>query len=244
MNLNTQQIDYLLGLFHKSHLSYMVESGRENEPTLTEMTMRALDLLEKNDNEGYVLLVEGGKIDYGHHANMARAALEETAEFHRTVEAVMARVDTKNTLVVVTSDHSHTMSIGGFPSRGADILGAENGWTLDQKPFFTINYANGKSYFDHFETTGGRKDPSTMDISKPLFVHPALVPLDSETHGGDDVAVFAIGPFSHLFSGRDGLKSCIELANRFVLGLYEQNYIAHAIKYASCLGSGLKADGC
>jgi hypothetical protein len=46
------------------------------------------------------------------------------------------------------------------------------------------------------------------------------VPLASETHGGEDVAVFAIGPMSHLFRG-----------------VVEQNYVAHAMAYASCVGS-------
>ena len=50
------------------------------------------------------------------------------------------------------------------------------------------------------------------------FKQDAGVPLESETHGGEDVAVFARGPMSHLFTG-----------------LHEQHYIAHAIGYASCV---------
>lgn len=56
------------------------------------------------------------------------------------------------------------------------------------------------------------------------FKQPALVPLDLETHGGDDVAVFSMGPGQHLFSG-----------------LYEQNAIPHIIKYASCVNPELSA---
>lgn len=54
------------------------------------------------------------------------------------------------------------------------------------------------------------------------YTFPSLVPIPRETHGGDDVAVFAKGPWSHLFSGN-----------------YEQNFIPHAIAYASCIGPGL-----
>lgn len=51
------------------------------------------------------------------------------------------------------------------------------------------------------------------------FRNPSHVPLDSETHGGEDVAIFARGPMSHLFHG-----------------VQEQSYIAHAMAYASCVG--------
>lgn len=50
------------------------------------------------------------------------------------------------------------------------------------------------------------------------YLQQAAVPLDSETHGTEDVAIFAKGPMSHLFHG-----------------VQEQNYIAHVIAYASCL---------
>ena len=54
------------------------------------------------------------------------------------------------------------------------------------------------------------------------YTYPSLVPIARETHGGDDVAVFAKGPWAHLFSGN-----------------YEQNFIPHAIAYAACIGPGL-----
>jgi alkaline phosphatase len=52
------------------------------------------------------------------------------------------------------------------------------------------------------------------------FKQPVNVPLASETHGGEDVAVYARGPMSHIFAG-----------------VVEQNYLAHAMAYASCVGS-------
>lgn len=54
-----------------------------------------------------------------------------------------------------------------------------------------------------------------------MYEFPALVPMYSETHGGDDVAVFAVGPWAHLFVGN-----------------YEQNYIPYAISYAANMGPG------
>ena len=52
------------------------------------------------------------------------------------------------------------------------------------------------------------------------WVQEAIVPLDAETHAGTDVAVYAQGPSAYLFTG-----------------VHEQNYIAHAVRYAACLDS-------
>lgn len=95
-------------------------------------------------------------------------------------------------------------------------------------PYFTLSYANGIGFFDHFNGSG-RVNPLDMDFNDPFFMQPTTVPLYEETHGGDDVGVFAIGPQSHLFTG-----------------VYEQHYIAHAMMYATCLGPGnyLKAPAC
>lgn len=85
-------------------------------------------------------------------------------------------------------------------------------------PFFTLSYANGKGFYDHFNESG-RSNPIDMDFKNPFFKQPATVPLFESTHAGDDVGVYAIGPQSHLFTG-----------------VYEQHYIAHAMMYATCLG--------
>lgn len=53
---------------------------------------------------------------------------------------------------------------------------------------------------------------------------PSITPLQSETHGGDDVAIFARGPYAHLFTGT-----------------MEQNVIPHLMAYASCVGKGATA---
>lgn len=102
------------------------------------------------------------------------------------------------------------------------MAGVSNG---DNLPYMTLSYANGMGYYDHINaTTGARIDPTTLDTSRIDFAFPATVPLDSETHGGDDVVVYASGPWSHLFESS-----------------FEQNVIPHTMAYAACIGSGLKA---
>lgn len=87
----------------------------------------------------------------------------------------------------------------------------------------TLSYANGPSYDRFFDVeTSERLDPTTLVTGDLYDRFPASLPLEDETHGGEDVAVYASGPWSHLFTG-----------------VYEQNAIPHMMGYASCLGTGL-----
>lgn len=95
-------------------MSYYMEADHELEPTLTEMTAKAIEMLEKNE-KGYVLLVEGGLIDQAHHRNFAQMALNETEEFAKAIQYTKDITDEKETLLVVTADHSHTFTVGGYP---------------------------------------------------------------------------------------------------------------------------------
>ena len=65
----------------------------------------------------------GGRIDHGHHLTRAKYALEEVISFNEAVERALKLTDDDDTLIVVTADHSHVMTIGGYPSRGNPILG-------------------------------------------------------------------------------------------------------------------------
>lgn len=86
-----------------------------------EMTTKALQVLSKHP-KGFVLLIESGRIDHGHHEATARLALEETRHFHEVVEYVRSQVNETETLLVVTADHSHTMTIGGYPRSKTKII--------------------------------------------------------------------------------------------------------------------------
>ena len=79
MSLNHSATDNLLGLFESNHMQYHLDANNETEPTLAEMTEAAIKVLIKDKN-GFVLFVEGGKIDHAHHDNKAKKALDETVE--------------------------------------------------------------------------------------------------------------------------------------------------------------------
>ena len=108
----------VLGIFSRSHMTYVAERIPETtEPTLAEMTSAAIDLLAQDEN-GYFLMVEGGRIDHGHHDGKPGYALLETQAFARAIEAALEKVDLEETLVLVTADHSHVFTIAGYPVRG------------------------------------------------------------------------------------------------------------------------------
>ncbi|MEM1437162.1 MAG: alkaline phosphatase, partial [Pseudomonadota bacterium] len=113
----------LLGLFEPSHMQYDADRDTAAEPALAELAIAALDLLSSGNQDGYYLVVEGGRIDHAHHQGNAYRALEDTLAFDAAVAAVLERVDLEDTLVLVTADHSHTLTISGYPVRGNPILG-------------------------------------------------------------------------------------------------------------------------
>ncbi|XP_058066266.1 alkaline phosphatase-like [Anopheles bellator] len=221
--LNFTQVDYLMGLFSADHLPFHLDARPDLDPTLGDLTYAAIRTLQKYP-EGYVLFVEGGKIDLAHHLTKARKSLDETVQLSEAVQVARQLSSADDTLMIVTADHSHTMSLAGYGKRGNDILGLNSQLSDgDRKPYTTLSYANGPGgpTLGH---NGARPEMTKMMMIDREFQFPKLVPMKYETHGGDDVALFAYGPWSHLFGG-----------------MYEQNVIPHLIGYAACIGNGLHA---
>jgi alkaline phosphatase len=212
----------VLGLFSRSHMSF--EAARDpgsTEPGIVQMTGAAIDFLERRGH-GYFLMVEGGRIDHGHHQGQPGLALTEAQAFANAVQAAVDRVDLDETLVIVTADHSHVFTLAGYPTRGNDILGLVVGNDLagepldyptlaaDGQPYTTVGYANGRNAI-----RGPRPAPDTGLMA----VAQSLVPIQytaidgevghDETHGGEDVAVYAIGP------GSDAVRGVIEQERLF-----------------------------
>jgi len=230
--LDLAHTQHLLGLFEPSHLQYEHDRPQDTagEPSLAEMTRTAIRLLQKNPN-GFLLMVEGGRIDHAHHSGNAYRALTDTIAFADAVQAALDLTDAKDTLIVVTADHSHTMTFAGYPVRGNPILGKVHGGSdfegggnelaRDQLglPYTTLSYANGPGYFgpsdrqpagpkryphQYSRVQGiekGRPDLSDIDTEDPDYMQEATVPMKSESHGGEDVAVFARGPGAEAIHG-------------------------------------------
>ena len=234
--------DHLLGLFESSHMQYEADraAGDPTEPSLSEMTEKAIALLSKN-KKGFFLHVEAGRIDHAHHAGNAYCALTDTIAFSDAVRTAMRLVDLNETLIIVTADHSHVFTMAGYPRRGNPILGkvvmpgqTQPALAADGKPYTTLSYANGRGFQD-LEVGGdtsyrqpinaGRANLESVDTTDQGFHQEALVPLHDETHGGEDVAIYAGGPMAHLFRG-----------------VQEQHYIFHVMAEAFGIDVGEYAD--
>ncbi|KFN41398.1 hypothetical protein N789_05850 [Arenimonas oryziterrae DSM 21050 = YC6267] len=221
---------HLLGLFEPDHMNYEHDRRKDaaGEPSLTEMTRAAITVLQQNP-KGFFLVVESGRIDHAHHASNAYRALTETISLSDAVRAATEMTDEADTLILVTADHSHTMSFVGYPQRGNPILGKVTGGASEDDaaglardklglPFTTLNYTNGPGYagassqqpagpkhaphtLSMVEPAIGRPDLTNVDTQDPDYLQESMWPLSSETHGGDDVGVWARGPGSAAVRG-------------------------------------------
>lgn len=253
--LDLEGTGQLLGLFDKSSLPFEVTSQllaeKRSAPALKEMATTALSIVRRNPKV-FFLMVEGARIDHGHHIGSAHLALIEMIEFDRAIEAVfneLTEEERRETLLVVTADHSHVFTMGGYPTRGNPILGkvvgserngdskTEAGLDAIGLPYTTLGYANGPGFagmmietntLDHVhgprrvtKSEGwkfintmrqARPDLTLADTAHPEYRQEAGVPMAMETHGGEDVPIYARGPGAHLFRGTR-----------------EQNYIYHAM---------------
>ncbi len=244
--IDPAKTEKVFALFNESHMQY--EQDRHNdiagEPSLSEMTSKTIEILDNNDN-GFFLMVESGRIDHAHHAGNAHGALTEAIEFSNAVRTAIKNTNPEETLILVTADHSHVFTIAGYPKRGNPILGkvVNIGEDVPAKaddglPYTTLGYRNGQGFAllegetnaDAIYSTGGkvgRQNLTDIDTTNPGYHQEALIPLESETHGGEDVALYGMGP------GAAG-----------VIGTSEQSIVFHVMNAAADLvkqaGKGLK----
>jgi len=201
----------LIGMFSdEGHLEYEIDRATgvgagASQPSLADMTAKAIELLSKNGN-GYFLMVEGGRIDHALHDTNAKRALEDTIAFDDAIKRALSLVDLSNTMIVVTADHDHTMTINGYSHRGNPILGTATDYKTkktalaqDGKPYTTLVFGNGGTM-----RNAVRDDPSLVDTTATNYQQEVGVNLGSkgtETHGGGDVMLFSTGPGSAPLKG-------------------------------------------
>lgn len=144
-------------------MSFNTDRDSSKEPSLAEMTESALRILQKG-TQGFFLFVEGGKIDMAHHKTLAHKALDETAEFSKAIQKAVEMTREDDTLIIVTSDHAHTMSYAGYAQRGSDVFGYA-GRAGDDQLYTILSYANGPG-FKKSDNDHGRYVPSVEEISE------------------------------------------------------------------------------
>jgi alkaline phosphatase len=205
----------LVGLFTSSHMSYDLDRDPALEPSLSEMTTKAIDVLAKNP-KGFFLMVEGGRIDHALHETTAKKALQDTVAFDNAIAAAITKMkvtdpELKNTLIVVTADHDHTLVLNGYAGRTGKTTAASPGvlgllknfvngaLSLDSSsnPFTIIGFGNGES------RPATRTALTDAQVGDKAYHQEAAVPMaaGSETHGGADVYLGAIGRGADNFTG-------------------------------------------
>jgi alkaline phosphatase len=184
----------VLGLFAAGNMD-VEAAGAPGAPRLVEMTRKAIERLSV-DPDGYFLMVEGALIDKSHHVGRVSDALSETVAFADAVALAAEMTDPKDTLIIVTADHSHGLTLSGG-HRDTPILALtpkdaeEPAMAVDGKPYTILSYATGPG---GPPKDAARPDLTGQDTTRRDFVAPAAAPLLSARHAGEDVAAYARGP--------------------------------------------------
>lgn len=221
-----------LGLFSSSHMSYEADRP-DTEPSLEDLTRSAIEYLSNNE-KGYYLEIEAGRVDHANHDGNAYRTVTDAQEFAQAIAAADALTDDANTLIIVTADHEHAIALNGYCGRGSPILGlcykvkagqiehdSKPNIAADGKPYTVIGYLNGAGSILKEPTdgsndwSGSRPEVTEEEATDKEYLQQALIPMSSETHSGVDVALYAKGPWAHLFDGT-----------------VEQNYIFHVMMKA------------
>ncbi|MBW4709234.1 alkaline phosphatase [Roseobacter sp. YSTF-M11] len=218
----------ILALFESSHMKY--EYDRTGEPSLAEMTSTAIRALQGNEG-GFFLSIEAGRVDHANHDGNLHRVVTDGVAFAEAVAIADELTSDEDTLIVVTADHEHAIAFNGYCGRGTPITGlcygidgngvmhnGEPQTGADGKPYTVVGYLNGAGTVlrEDVNWVGARGDITQDEATDPDYLQQALIPRSSETHSGEDVAIYAKGPWAHLLNGT-----------------VEQNFIFHVMHHAA-----------
>lgn len=224
----------ILGIFSEEALPYEVDRLSdatlfETIPSLKEMTEAAIENLKKSKN-GFVLQVEGGKVDWAAHANDAAGLLYDQIAFDDALEvAIKFAEEDGETLVIITTDHGNAnpgIMYGKNASENFDRLQSfkyTNEWILNtisnndsvnsvrdvifEANNFTISNEEAKSILEYYQNI---EKPEAGLYNYKNLPYKLLSKMQqnyhsigwiSDNHSGDYVELAAYGPGSHLLKG-------------------------------------------
>jgi alkaline phosphatase len=163
-------------------LPYAIDR-REGDMTHADIVSAAIEFLE--NEKGFFLMSESGRIDWACHSNDGKTSILETLDLHQAVQVAMefAQKHPEETLIIVTADHE----------TGGMALGWESQYNM---------------YFDQLEEQKASKDillQSGDDKAGEMVAEinrRARIGWTTSSHTGIPVPVFAMGTNSELFMGR------------------------------------------
>jgi len=144
----------VIGLFTASHMAYEIDRDKAQEPSIAEMTAKAVELLSASDKP-YFIMIEAGRIDHAGHGNDPAAHIHDVLAYDQAwdVAVEMAREDGE-TLVIGTSDHE----TGGLTLGAQFYDGRLSGYAYDP-----TGYAGASSSIERY-----RSDLPWLDGKKIL----------------------------------------------------------------------------
>jgi alkaline phosphatase len=209
----------VIGLFGQNMLDFDAARDPLKQPALTEMTSKAIDLLSQRRN-GFFLMVEGGLIDHALHATLGKRALQETVAYNDALKLAIDKMQQldpglKNTLIVATADHDHTLLINGYSPRtgkttpsNPGILGLVRGLPdrklkldKDGAPYTILGFGTGEHRVQGSRAAQAGLTDETASADDYHQEAAIRVAPGGETHGGSDVYLGAIGANAELFRG-------------------------------------------
>lgn len=214
----TAESERVVALLAPGHLPFELErrAAGEDLPALEELVRLAIRMLSRHPG-GYLLLVEGGRIDHALHANLGQLALVDTLAFDDAVAAGLRNTSEENTLIVVTADHGHPLVIAGYALVDDPILGLarrvsgierrdqdrdgkpDHARGSDGKGLTILQFGNGPGHGNASAEKPHavpREDPLALGdgLNAPRYMQESAVPLKFSTHEGSDVVASARGP--------------------------------------------------
>ena len=199
----------ILGLFSASHLPYTLdhrnsETDRALVPTLAEMANAALKALSGGPH-GFLLQIEGARVDHAAHANDAAALLWDQLAFDEAIEVALRHAEHHpETLIVVASDH-------GNANPGLNGMGTE--YRDSTKCFDRL--ANVKSSFYAISPRIGASTEYTMktDVAAPALPKPAAESVQemARTHFGFEFTLDEVEIVRSAASGQRRLSASRQL---------------------------------
>lgn len=150
------------GMFAESAMAYDIDRDKNIEPSLAEMTNKALEVLSKNE-KGFFLMVEGSEIDWGAHANDPVGVVSEVKAFDKAVQvAVDFANKNKDTVIIIAADHG----TGGMTFGNSDI---QKGYDKEPLENFTKVLKNAKLTGQGFSKELNEERTNISELFKEIY---------------------------------------------------------------------------
>ena len=243
--LQASQADKLLGLFAPVHIPYVLDRD-QTIPTLSEQLTKALTVLEANPN-GFVVMLEGGRIDHAAHLNDPSSVVHETLEFDEAVSLALDYAGKHpDTSVIVTADHeTGGLSVGrdGVYDINLDVLNRVN-ISSEALALLITHAQSNQKIVDIIKNQAGITDLSDEEFAT-IIKHKPTLPLAATASfsislQSEEVLDLAVA-LNHIISkrawvgwtseghtGEDVGVYAYGPASRLLVGLTDDTYLAQA----------------